>query len=271
LTLVSNNNVFTGNDTDSMYSIKAYLRSNGEYMITKDDYNTSKVVIYRWNPATGPTFHTTNVLDTNSHTLVQGTSTANVGQTDQATFASNVASAYANNAGGVVSFDVSGDALTTAPAIVANYAGGAKSLSIGLTTGCFVDVSPLAPPSGTAGVNNCLSAPDSGTSLGDVSFTMGNIVGGQANEKVTSFAFTYLTEAVLNGLTVTVTATFSDQSTSTVTRTVNRNTSSPIYDTFFGFVAPSGTSIVSVSLTSNTTRGDTTHIDDVGFITSVVP
>ncbi len=271
LTLVSNNQVFTGNDTDSMYGVKAYLRSTGEYMITKDDYNTSKVVIYRWNPSGGPTCHTTNVLDPNGHTLVQATSTANAGQTDQATFATAVSSAFSNNAGGVVSFDASGDALTSAPAIVATYAAGAKSLSIGLTSGSALDVSPLAPPSGTAGVTNCLTAPDSGTSLGDITFTMGSITGGQVGEKVTSFAFTYLTETVLNGLTVTVTANFSDQTTSTVTRSVNRNTTSPVYDTFYGFVAPSGTSIVSVSVTSNTTRGDTSHIDDVGFITSVVP
>jgi hypothetical protein len=254
-----------------MYSIKAYLRSNGEYMITKDDYNTSKVVIYRWNPTLGPTFHTTNVLDPNGHTLLQATSTANAGQTDQATFASAVSAAYTNNTGGVVSFDVSGDGLTSAPAMVANYAAGAKALNIGLNAGSALDISPLAPPSGTAGVTNCLTGPDTGTGLGDVTFAMGNITGGAANEHVTSFAFTYLTETVLNGLTVTVTATFSDQSTSVVTRTVNRNTSSPVNDTFYGFVAPAGTYIVSVALTSNTTRGDTTHIDDVGFVTSIVP
>jgi len=271
LTLVSNNNVSVGNDTDSMYSIHAYLRSDGEYMITRDDYNTNKVVIYRWNPSSGPTVHTTNVLDTNSHALVQATSTANAGQTDQTTFAANVSTAFANGAGGVVNFDGSGDALTSAPAMAATYDGGAKSLSIGLTAGSALDISPLAPPSGTAGVTNCLTAPDSGTSMGDITFTIGSIAGGQTGEKVTSFAFTYLTETVLNSLTVTVTATFSDQTTSTVTRTVNRNTTNPVFDTFYGFVAPAGKSIVSVSLTSNTTRGDTTHIDDVGFITSIVP
>ncbi|EDY17116.1 hypothetical protein CfE428DRAFT_5298 [Chthoniobacter flavus Ellin428] len=271
LTLVSNNNVFTGNDTDSMYSLHAYVRSNGEYMITKDDYNTNKVVIFRWNPTATVTCHTTNVVDPNGHTLVQGTSTANAGQTDQTTFAPAVASAFTNHMGGVVSFDVSGDALTSAPAIAASYGGGTKTLSIGLTAGSALDISPLAPPSGTAGVTNCLTAPDTGSALGDISFTLGSITGGQASEHVTEFAFTYLTETVLNGLTVTVTATFSDQSTSTVTRTVNRNTTSPVYDTFFGFVAPSGTYIVSVALTSNTTRGDTTHIDDVGFVTAVVP
>lgn len=271
LTLVSNNNVTTGNDTDSMYSLHAYLRANGEYMITKDDYNTNKVVIYRWNPATTATFHTTNVLDPNGHTLLQGTSTTNAQQTDQTTFAAAVSTAFTNKLGGVVNFDVAGDALSPAPAIVAQYGNNTKTLAIGVTAGCALDVSPLAPPSGGAGVTNCLSAPNTGSALGDITFTMGSITGGVANERVTSFAFTYLTETALNGLSVAVTATFSDQSTSVVTRTINRNTGSPANDTFFGFVAPSGTSIVSVAITSNTNRGETTHIDDVGFITSVVP
>jgi len=272
-TLVSNNTVFAGNDTDSMYGVRAYLKSDGTYMVTKDDYNGSKVVIYRWNPTgnTGPTCHTTNVLDSNGHTLIQATSTSNANQTDQSTFATNVAAAYSSNMGGVVSFDVSGDALTTAPALVASYGSGSKLLSMGLTASSALDISPLAPPSGTAGVTNCLTAPDADPNMGDVTFTMGAITGGQTNEKVTSFSFTFLTETVLNGLTVTATATFSDNSTSVVTRTVNRDTTNPTQDTFYGFVAPSGKSITSVSIVSNTTRGETTHIDDVGFITSIVP
>lgn len=39
-----------GNDVDSMYGIRAYLRSNGEYVITKDNYNGSSIVVYRWRP-----------------------------------------------------------------------------------------------------------------------------------------------------------------------------------------------------------------------------
>ncbi|TWF40513.1 WD-40 repeat-containing protein [Chitinophaga polysaccharea] len=47
----SNPAVYVGNDVDSQYGIKAYHRSNGEYYITKDDYNANKVVLYRWTPA----------------------------------------------------------------------------------------------------------------------------------------------------------------------------------------------------------------------------
>ncbi|AJX11955.1 SMP-30/gluconolactonase/LRE family protein [Burkholderia ubonensis] len=39
-----------GNDVDSMYGIRAYLRSSGEYVITKDNYNGSSIVVYRWFP-----------------------------------------------------------------------------------------------------------------------------------------------------------------------------------------------------------------------------
>ncbi|MEN2474746.1 SMP-30/gluconolaconase/LRE-like region family protein [Burkholderia sp. GS2Y] len=39
-----------GNDVDSMYGVRAYLRSTGEYVITKDNYNGSSIVVYRWHP-----------------------------------------------------------------------------------------------------------------------------------------------------------------------------------------------------------------------------
>jgi hypothetical protein len=42
--------VYVGNDVDSMYGLRSYLRSNGEYMVTKDDYNGSSIAVYRWTP-----------------------------------------------------------------------------------------------------------------------------------------------------------------------------------------------------------------------------
>ncbi|HVJ09373.1 MAG TPA: Ig-like domain repeat protein [Acidisarcina sp.] len=44
--------VYVGNDVDSMYGIRAYLRSTGEYVVTKDDYNGTNLVVYRWSPQT---------------------------------------------------------------------------------------------------------------------------------------------------------------------------------------------------------------------------
>ncbi|TDQ85341.1 SMP-30/gluconolaconase/LRE-like region family protein [Paraburkholderia silvatlantica] len=53
VTTLTNSNPTTmdvGNDVDSMYGIRAYLRSTGEYVVTKDNYNGSSVVVYRWHP-----------------------------------------------------------------------------------------------------------------------------------------------------------------------------------------------------------------------------
>jgi hypothetical protein len=51
-TLTNSNpaNVDVGNDVDSMYGLRVYLRAAGEYVITKDNYNGSSIVVYRWTP-----------------------------------------------------------------------------------------------------------------------------------------------------------------------------------------------------------------------------
>jgi hypothetical protein len=51
-TLVNSNPnmVDVGNDVDSMYGLRAYRRSTGEYEVTKDNYNDSSIVLYRWTP-----------------------------------------------------------------------------------------------------------------------------------------------------------------------------------------------------------------------------
>ncbi|MEA3087370.1 MAG: hypothetical protein QOC89_5067, partial [Paraburkholderia sp.] len=49
-TLVNSNpnTVDVGNDVDSMYGLRAYRRSTGEYEVTKHNYNDSSIVVYRW-------------------------------------------------------------------------------------------------------------------------------------------------------------------------------------------------------------------------------
>ena len=56
-TLVDNspNTVYVGNDVDSMYGLRAYLRSTGEYVVTKDNYNGSSIAVYRWTPPAAST------------------------------------------------------------------------------------------------------------------------------------------------------------------------------------------------------------------------
>lgn len=58
----SNSNVYVGNDVDSQYGIKAFCKSNGEYIIAKDDYNANKVVLYRWTPSATTTAATASKL-----------------------------------------------------------------------------------------------------------------------------------------------------------------------------------------------------------------
>lgn len=51
----SPNTVDVGNDVDSMYGLRAYRRSTGEYEITKDNYNDASIVLYRWTPPASST------------------------------------------------------------------------------------------------------------------------------------------------------------------------------------------------------------------------
>ena len=256
------------NDEDNPINVR--LLSDGTYAVFQENDLTNNLVIYRWTPPGHGDFPTTNVVDANGYTQVQATSTSIADQTNQTTFASNLATAFSDNFGGVAELYSSSGTLTSAPALVASYGGG-KTLTIGLTTGTTLATSPLDPPSGTDSEINCLSAPNSGSSLGDETFTMGAITNGASGEAVTSFSFTLLAQTTLDGIGVTVTATFSGGGTSTVTQTISRDRGGnpPDADVFYAFVAPAGQSITSVALTSNTSRGDTIYLSDVGFITSV--
>jgi hypothetical protein len=50
LTNASPATVDVGNDVDSMYGLRAYLRTSGEYVITKDNYNGASIIVHRWTP-----------------------------------------------------------------------------------------------------------------------------------------------------------------------------------------------------------------------------
>ena len=46
----SSDTVYVGNDVDSMYGLRAFLRSNEESVNTEDNYNSSSIIVYRWTP-----------------------------------------------------------------------------------------------------------------------------------------------------------------------------------------------------------------------------
>ncbi|QEE30737.1 DUF1349 domain-containing protein [Terriglobus albidus] len=70
----ANSNVAVGNDVDSMYGIRAYQASNGDYLVSKDNYNNNSIVIHRMTVGTPtPDF---SISDTpSSQTVTQGNST----------------------------------------------------------------------------------------------------------------------------------------------------------------------------------------------------
>ena len=50
LTMTGKDGVDVGNDVDSMYGLRAWRRQDGSYVVTKDDYNYCKVVVYEVRP-----------------------------------------------------------------------------------------------------------------------------------------------------------------------------------------------------------------------------
>ena len=46
----STSTIYLGNDVDSMYGVRAYLTSGGEYVVTKDNYNATSLIVQRWTP-----------------------------------------------------------------------------------------------------------------------------------------------------------------------------------------------------------------------------
>ena len=46
----SNGTVDASSAIDSMYGVRAYLRSTGEYVVTKNNVKGSSITVYRWTP-----------------------------------------------------------------------------------------------------------------------------------------------------------------------------------------------------------------------------
>ena len=66
-------NVAVGNDVDSMYGIRAYQTSTGDYLISKDNYNNNSIVIHRMTVA--PTADFSISATPSSQTVTQGSNT----------------------------------------------------------------------------------------------------------------------------------------------------------------------------------------------------
>jgi hypothetical protein len=201
----------------------------------------------------------------NNSNTVDRTASGNV-----ATFTADVATAFGAGLGGVINFD--GQNFNGLDDISARFGiGFSKTLTID-TSAPFNNQSSsnIRAISGTENVGTgqfLLAA--SGSQF--YTFTIGEIVGGAEGEGVTQLGFTVLTRNGGGTPSISALATFSDGSTFSSQAFGFTVTTTPEQDTFYGFTAPAGTTIRSVQLNYGADGDLRRGIDDLAFITSVIP
>ena len=159
--------------------------------------------------------------------------------------------------------------------INATFNGGAKSLDITYTLGTGVairqgNLTNRTPISANNGSTPGFAFTTVSEAPGTLTLGFGPVAGGLDNEQVTQAGFTFLSRTSRNYGVVSATATFTNGDAVTSSFT-NTTFTAGAQDTFFGFLAPDGSSISGISL--STTGGVGFSIDDLGLITAdvVVP
>jgi hypothetical protein len=179
---------------------------------------------------------------------------------DLAAFQALIGPAFDADAGGVLNSE-SGSGSMEGQDVIANFGvNKTKSVTISSTSGTF------GQGSGQASGNRL---PTSGngrfwkSDTADFVFDIGPVTGGAPDEAITYFAGT-LVYADHRNVNPQVTATFSGGGTVTATADMPSGAPSNSQDTFFGFAAPPGESIVNVTFDLSAY----TNLDDMAFITS---
>jgi hypothetical protein len=195
---------------------------------------------------------------------------------DLAAFRTSVNSAWNNNMGGVIDFEVRNDlnatpvgSLDSATQISGRYGVNgnlATPKSLQITSGSGTWVWPGATTNGRTPTSGANSLGKNATDVFDFEILLGSIINGAPNEHVTQFGFTVLERTGTNlGSPLSITATFSDGSTALARATLSGSLPANNEDAFYGFVAPPGTSIVSVVFDPI----NFTTIDDIAFVTAL--
>jgi len=178
-----------------------------------------------------------------------------------AQFTFDVAAAFDRDFGGVYQCDAIGN-----PFVVSYGAAQTKILSIVSGENTILSV----------GSSSSLARSISGdgiwvSRLPEMVFLLDGAVTGIPDERVVEFGLTILSRSSFGSDyplgDVTATAQFSGGGTAISSRHISEGVG--LGDTFFGFAAPDGQSLVSVTFTS--ADGYSLPIDDIGFITTVVP
>jgi len=189
------------------------------------------------------------------------------------TFKTDLLTAFSNNLGGVINFDNTGTFNSQTEGISAKYGTGlGKTLSI--TTSATFNIqfsNNIRAISGNenSGTGLFLLDPTAGNQF--YTITLGPLTGGLPGEVVTSVGFTILARNGGGAPTISATATYNDSTTSVASApfTVTSTIPSMTEDTFFGFTAPAGKSIASITLNYGAGGVDLRRgIDDFAFITT---
>ena len=198
---------------------------------------------------------------------------------DLNTFRLQMSNAFPFDFGGVIDFEVRNDSvgnpvgsLDSPTQIIGRYgasaalASGFKSLTV--TSGNGTWHWPGETSSGRTPISGVNSLGKDGSDIFDFDILIGAIANGLVNERVTSLGFAVLERSGTNlGSPVAVTASFSDGSTAVSTATISGAAPGSSEDAFFGFTAPTGTWITSVTFNP----ANFTTVDDLSFITSIIP
>ena len=200
----------------------------------------------------------TNIVDFIANT--GGTSTATTGAGDTLNgFKPAVATAFANNFGGVYQFEAPLGTGTVPGGIQAQYGVDAtKTLNISTLFRAAGFGTSTEISGGAEGIFRS-GTDDSGSGA----FSFDSITGGAAGEQVTRFGLTFLGRDAAG--TVTGVATLSGGGTITKSALINAGAAQ---DTFFGFDAPAGQFLTQVAFTGT---GRAKTFDDLGFVTAVIP
>jgi hypothetical protein len=209
-----------------------------------------------------------NNVDINASGIPITAGTGNGSTAPIGAFNTAIAAAFAADRGGVIDFD-SLTTNTTFSGITAGYAGGTKSLAIG-TSSTFIASTGVAGDDGTSTSGTQYAEPSGSPPF---TLTFGSITGASTGETgVLAVGITLLSSN--DGITgfnygsVTVTGTFSDNSTFAASRTINELKGAG--DTFYSVAAPLGLTISSLTISAPSSPV-VPEFDDLAFATTPVP
>ncbi len=190
-------------------------------------------------------------------------------------FNSAIATAFAADAGGIWNFDTQTTGNLPAANVLSYGVGQTKTITLTQTnpsTPMFVSSGGPTHDAASISLSNYLDNVN-GFSY---AFSFSNLTGGSPGETgVIQLGFTVLSASdpnnnvPINFGTVTAIANFSNGATVTETATINALKGAA--DTFFGFIAPAGTTITSFSVASSGAGTGSPDFDDIAFITNAVP